>query len=126
MVLAKSELIALLQKEVRVLLHLISKIDPTMLDYRPTPKQRSTIELLRYLTMMGPGLVRYAKGEVMDATAMAEAMEAPTNAPSPRRWQPLRRTQRCMRSFSPACPTMISVARPWVSMAFRCTGDSSW
>jgi hypothetical protein len=25
-----------------------------MLDYRPTPKQRSTLELLRYLTNMGP------------------------------------------------------------------------
>ena len=28
-----------------------------MLDYRPTPKQRSTLELLRYLTNMGPELV---------------------------------------------------------------------
>lgn len=47
MVLTKSELIALLQKEVRLLLHLTTKIDPSMLDYRPTPKQRSTLELLR-------------------------------------------------------------------------------
>ena len=50
MVLTKSEMIALLQKEVRILQHLITKIDPKTLDYRPTPKQRSTIELLRYLT----------------------------------------------------------------------------
>jgi hypothetical protein len=61
MVLTKSELIASLQHEVRILLHLSSKIDKTMLDYRPTPKQRSTIELLRYLTIMGPMLVRFAK-----------------------------------------------------------------
>ena len=76
MILTKSELIALLQKEVRILLHLISKIEPAALDYRPTPRQRSTIELLRYLTNMGPTLVRYAKGQPLDAAAMAEAIEA--------------------------------------------------
>jgi hypothetical protein len=32
-----------------------------MLDYRPTPKQRSTIELLQYLTVMGLALVKAAK-----------------------------------------------------------------
>jgi hypothetical protein len=74
-VLTKSELIALLQKEVRVLLHLIGKIDGAMLNYRPTAKQRSTIELLRYLTNMGPALVRYAKGQPLDAAEMAEAIE---------------------------------------------------
>jgi len=75
-VLTKFELITLLQKEVRVLLHLVSKVDSTMLDYRPTPKQRSTIELLRYLTNMGPTLVLYAKGQPLDAASMAEAIEA--------------------------------------------------
>jgi hypothetical protein len=42
---------------VRILVHLCGKIAPEMLDYRPTPNQRSTIELLRYLTYMGPVLV---------------------------------------------------------------------
>ena len=73
MVLTKAELIALLQKEVRLLLHLTSKIDQDALDYRPSPKQRSTLELLRYLTNMGPALIQYAKGEPMDADAIAEA-----------------------------------------------------
>ena len=36
MVLTKSELIASLQHEVRILLHLASKIDRTTLDYRPS------------------------------------------------------------------------------------------
>src|SRR5262245_28848570 len=54
MVLTKNELINSLRDEVRILLHLASKADPAKLDYRPTPKQRSTIELLRYLTMVGP------------------------------------------------------------------------
>ena len=61
MVLTKSELIGSLQHEVRILLHLASKIEPTMIDYRPTPKQRSALELLRYLSVMGPALVRSAK-----------------------------------------------------------------
>ena len=66
MVLTKSELIASLQNEVRILLHLSSKIDRTMLDYRPRPKQRSTIELLRYLSLMGPMLVKFAKAGAFD------------------------------------------------------------
>ena len=61
MVLTKDELIASLQNEVRILLHLASKLDPTMLDYRPTPKQRTPLELLRYLAVMGPSLIRGAK-----------------------------------------------------------------
>src|SRR5688500_8118955 len=52
MVLTKSELIASLQNEVRILRHLAGKVDRARLDYRPTPKQRSTIELLKYLSMM--------------------------------------------------------------------------
>ena len=28
-----------------------------MLDYRPTPKQRTTLELLRYLSIMGPQIL---------------------------------------------------------------------
>ena len=50
MVLTREELIASLQHEVRVVLHLASKVDPARLDYRPTPRQRSTLELLQYLT----------------------------------------------------------------------------
>ena len=76
MVLTKAELIALLQKEVRLLLHLTTKIDPSMLDYRPTPGQRSTLELLRYLTNMGPAQVRFARGRPMEAAEMTAAIEA--------------------------------------------------
>jgi len=59
MVLTKAELLAALQNEVRILLHLADKLDPLTLDYRPTPKQRSTLELLRYLSIMGPTFVEY-------------------------------------------------------------------
>ena len=69
MVLTKPELIGSLQNEVRILLHLASKIDRAKLDYRPTPKQRSTIELLQYLSIMGPSLVGVAKVGVFDPAA---------------------------------------------------------
>jgi hypothetical protein len=62
----KDEVIAQLQKEVRILLHLASKIDRSTVDYRPTPKQRSTLELLRYLMVMGPALVRAIKTGTFD------------------------------------------------------------
>jgi len=54
MVLTKDELINSLKDEVRLLLHLVSKAGPQQLDYRPSPKQRSTLELLQYLTIVGP------------------------------------------------------------------------
>lgn len=76
MVLTRSELIASLQNEVRILLHLTTKIDRTMLDYRPSPKQRSMLELLRYLTVMGPELVRAAKAGTFDADAWTAAEKA--------------------------------------------------
>jgi len=78
MVLSKSELISSLQKEIRVLLHLATKIDDSMLDYRPTPKQRSTIELLRYLSMMGPMMIKYGldKDTSFDRDAWMAASQA--------------------------------------------------
>jgi hypothetical protein len=76
MVLTKSELIGSLQHEVHILLHLAGKIDPAMLDYRPTPKQRSTIELLKYLTIMGPALVRAARSGSFDPAVWMEAESA--------------------------------------------------
>ena len=76
MVLTKSELIASLQNEVRILLHLATKIDRAKLDYRPTPKQRSTIELLKYLSVMGPALVQFILAETPDAAVWTSAVLA--------------------------------------------------
>jgi hypothetical protein len=73
MVLTKPELIGALQHEVRILLHLTTKIDRSMLDYRPTPKQRSTLELLKYLTNMGPGLIQAAKTGAFDRERWMES-----------------------------------------------------
>jgi hypothetical protein len=76
MVLTKSELLVSLQNEVRILLHLASKIDRAKLDYRPTPKQRSTIELLKYLTMMGPALVQATTAGAFDTAVWTAAEQA--------------------------------------------------
>jgi hypothetical protein len=76
MVLSKAELIASLQHEVRILLHLASKIDRSKLNYRPTPKQRSTIELLKYLSMMGPTIIEYTKATTPDASLWQSAAKA--------------------------------------------------
>lgn len=72
MVLTKSELIESLQDEVRILLHLAGKVEPSMLGYRPTPQQRSTLELLQYLTMMGPTLVQMTQAGAFDAAAWTD------------------------------------------------------
>lgn len=78
MVLTPSELTASLRNEYRILLHLSSKIEPSMIEYRPTPKQRSTIELLRYLSLMGPLMIQYglAKDGGFDRSVWMAAQQA--------------------------------------------------
>lgn len=76
MVLTKPELIGSLQNEVRILLHLAGKIDRAKLDYRPAPKQRSILELLQYLSIMGPALVEAAKAGTFDPPAWTAAEQA--------------------------------------------------
>jgi hypothetical protein len=66
MVLTKDELLNALRHEIRIVLHLATKVEPSMLDYRPTPKQRSLIELLRYLTIVGPIHLRGALQPAFD------------------------------------------------------------
>src|SRR5713226_6303952 len=75
MVLTKDELISSLKREVRLLLHLASKVDPAKLDYRPTPKQRSVLELLQYMTIMGPIHLHGVKAEAFDMDAWRTAWQ---------------------------------------------------
>jgi len=78
MVLTKEEAIAALQNEVRLVLHLMSKIEPSMLDYRPSPKQRSLLELCRYFVPMAPVQLRFviAGNFTMESWAPAWTAEA--------------------------------------------------
>lgn len=75
-VITKQELVASLENEVRILLHLASKIDRAKLDYRPGDGQRSTLELLRYLSVMGPELIVYIKDGKFDPAAWQAALDA--------------------------------------------------
>jgi len=73
MVLTKEELISALQHEVRIMVHLAGKVDPAYIDYRPTAKQRSTLELLRYIAILGPTQIPMIKAGRFDRPAMMEA-----------------------------------------------------
>ena len=46
----RDQLLASMKHETRVIKHLATKVPAGQLDWRPTPKQRSTVELMRYLT----------------------------------------------------------------------------
>jgi hypothetical protein len=76
MVLTTQELIASLQHEVRILVHLAGKVDRAKLDYRPTPKQRSTLELLRYMSIMGTRLAHDAKAGAFNVDEWQKALAA--------------------------------------------------
>lgn len=73
MVLTKEELIEKLQQEVDILLHLLSKVDPAKLDYRPMPTQRTLLELLQYLTVFVPIHLRTIKTGIWDPDAWGDA-----------------------------------------------------
>jgi hypothetical protein len=76
MVLTKQELIDSLQNEVRIFLHLAGKIDRTKLGYRPSSKQRSTLELVQYMAIMGPQIVPMVKAGVFDPQVFHSAETA--------------------------------------------------
>ena len=56
----KAAFLASLKHEAKILKHLAAQLTPAHLDYRPTPAQRSTLELLRYLTIAGSAALEYA------------------------------------------------------------------
>jgi hypothetical protein len=48
----KEQYIGSFVHEIEIIKHLAGKVDASKLDYRPTPGQRSTLELLQYLGQM--------------------------------------------------------------------------
>lgn len=73
MILTKDELLGALNREVRILLHLAGKVEESYLDYRPTPGQRSTLELLQYLAIMGRTQIMLIKNGVFDMATLGAA-----------------------------------------------------
>jgi hypothetical protein len=51
--LTREQLLSSMRHETNVIKHLATKVPAGTLDWRPTPKQRSTLELLQYLTTCG-------------------------------------------------------------------------
>jgi hypothetical protein len=91
--LGKDDLVATMSQECEIAKHLFTKLPredwQSILDWRPTPDQRSTLELLRYLSYCGIGAcLAYCglgtrddwkqlsqQAEAMDADEFPEAME---------------------------------------------------
>jgi hypothetical protein len=73
MVLSKDELLDALRHETQILVHLAGKADPSMHDYRPTKSQRSMLELLRYLAIMGPLQIGLIKSDGFNGPALRAA-----------------------------------------------------
>ena len=58
--LGKNDLLDLLVNEYKVIKQLVAKLPEGSEDYRISPNQRSTMELLKYLALVGPGVVHAA------------------------------------------------------------------
>lgn len=54
----RQQLLQSMHHEIRAAKHLFGKLPAGALDYRPAPGQRSTLELLRYLTYCGIGTAK--------------------------------------------------------------------
>jgi len=73
MVLTKDELIGCLKHEVRILVHLASKVDPAKLDYRPTPKQRQHPGTAAVYGHHGPYQIALIKAGTFNRPALSAA-----------------------------------------------------
>jgi len=62
----KDQFIASLTHETKVIKHLLTQIPAGKWDFRPTPGQRSTLELARYLTIVGSAATTYALTQAWD------------------------------------------------------------
>lgn len=62
----REQLAGALTRECDITRHLHGKLGPASWDYRPTPGQRSTVELLRYLAMCGIGGIRWFDSGSLD------------------------------------------------------------
>ncbi|MHC5012743.1 MAG: hypothetical protein ACYTG6_17650 [Planctomycetota bacterium] len=75
----KEQLLASMRHETNVIKHLATKVPPDAYDYRPTPGQRSTLELMRYMTSMAVVPTAYAiRGHWNDAEAWEKEAESVT------------------------------------------------
>jgi len=67
---SKEQLLEALVLEMRVLRHLAGRLTPGALDWRPSPGQRTILELLRYVSTAGIDLTRAMLSGVWDPAAV--------------------------------------------------------
>ena len=76
----KDQLLASMRHETKLMQHLATKVPPGTYGWRPTPGQRSTLELMQYLTTCGTIGVSYA---VTGSWETAEKLEKDAAAVTP-------------------------------------------
>jgi len=75
----KDDVLETMLLECDICIHLFEKLPEGALDYRPTPEQRSTLELLRYLSFSGVTFVNAVTGDEWASYAKgAEAAKSMT------------------------------------------------
>ncbi len=81
---SKQELLDMMLRECQIVVHLHSKVPAEGLDFRFTPAQRSTIELMRYLSYVGVGATRgLAEGSFEAYNEMAKDADSLTSEEFP-------------------------------------------
>ena len=113
MVLTKDELIAAFQKEVQILLHLITKVDPAKIDYRPTAKQRSVLELIQYMTVMALAMTESIKGGEFTREAMGAIWGPRDAAAKAMTWE------QAVAAIGRQSDEMTKLIGPWTDADFR-------
>ncbi len=63
----KENFIKSLENEVRIIKHLGTKVTPDISAYKPSSAQRSTLELLQYLSAVGSGIMKAIQTENLKA-----------------------------------------------------------
>lgn len=77
--LTKEQLLDSMRQEVKIVKHLATKVLPGTWDWRPTPAQRSTLELIRYMTHCGTiGAIHAVTDKWDHAEATEKASESVT------------------------------------------------
>ena len=56
------------------MVHLAGKVDRSRLDYRPTPQQRSTLELVQYMAITGPTQIAVIKTGAFDRASFERCL----------------------------------------------------
>jgi len=69
----KDQLLASLKSETAIIKHLATCVPADQLEYRASPAQRSTLELLQYLTMTAESSVRFGVSGSWDSSEAVEA-----------------------------------------------------